>query len=69
MSALRSIKIKDLEIIEQEKNEQELPQKNVALTLAQLAVENKKKDVLIQSLSQTVATLNIEMAKLKGGDA
>lgn len=64
---MKSIKIKDLEIIEQEKLGQELPQKNIAMSMAQLAVENKKKDVLIQQLSQTVASLNLEVVKLKGG--
>ena len=63
---MKSIKIKDLEIIEQEKVEQELPQKNLALSMAQLAIENKKKDMLIQQLSQTVASLNVELAKVKG---
>lgn len=64
---MKSIKIKDLEIIEKEKETQEIPQKNFATSLAELAIENKKKDVLITQLTQAVANLNIEITKLKGG--
>lgn len=64
---MKSIRIKDLEIVEQERQQSEIAEKSTAATLAQLAVENKKKDILIAQLTQTVANLNIEMAKLKGG--
>lgn len=64
---MKSIKIKDLEIIEKEKETQEIPQKNFATSLAELAIENKKKDVLITQLTQAVENLNIEITKLKGG--
>lgn len=64
---MKSIKIKDLEIIEQEKEMQEIPQKNFATSLADLAIENKKKDLLITQLTQAVANLNVEITKLKGG--
>lgn len=64
---MKSIKIKDLEIIEQEKEMQEIPQNNFATSLAELAIESKKKDVLITQLMQAVANLNIEITKFKGG--
>ncbi|WPZ17776.1 hypothetical protein UM396_14420 [Geobacillus subterraneus] len=64
---MKSIRIKDLEIVEQERQQEELAEKNTATTLAQLAIENKKKDLLITQLTQTIANLNIEIAKLKGG--
>lgn len=65
---MKSIRIKDLEIVEQEKQQSEIAEKSTAETLAQLYIENKKKDMLISQLSQTVANLNIEIAKLKGGN-
>lgn len=64
---MKSIRIKDLEIIEKEKEVQEIPQKNFTESLAELAIENKKKDVLITQLTQAVTNLNIEITKLKGG--
>ena len=64
---MKSIRIKDLEIIEQERKQEELAEKNKANALVQLTIENKKKDLLITQLTQTVANLNIEIAKLKGG--
>lgn len=64
---MKSIRIKDLEIIEEERKQEELAEKNTATALVQLTIENKKKDLLITQLTQTVANLNIEIAKLKGG--
>ncbi|EMI10355.1 hypothetical protein [Anoxybacillus gonensis] len=64
---MKSIKIKDLEIVEQERQQNELAEKNTVLTLAQLALENKKKDAVITQLTKTIASLNIEIAKIKGG--
>lgn len=64
---LKSIKIKDLEIVEQERQQSETTEKSTTATLAQLAVENKKKDILIAQLTQAIANLNIEIEKLKGG--
>lgn len=64
---MKSIRIKDLEIVEQERQQEELAEKNTATVLSQLAIENKKKDLLITQLTQTVANLNIEITKLKGG--
>ena len=40
---------------------------NTVKSIAGLEVENKKKDMMIQSLSKTIAGLNIEIQKLKGG--
>lgn len=65
---MRSIRIKDLEVVEQERFEKEIANKSMAQIIAMLTVENKKKDMLIGQLSQTVAALNIEIAKLKGGN-
>lgn len=64
---MKSIRIKDLEIVEQERQQQEVAEKTTSMVLAQLALENQKKDVLIEQLTQTVANLNIEIARLKGG--
>lgn len=64
---MKSIRIKDLEIVEQERKHGEITEKSTAMALARLALENQKKDVLIEQLTQTVANLNIEIAKLKGG--
>lgn len=64
---MKSIRIKDLEIVEQERKQEELAEKNTTNALVQLTIENKKKDLLITQLTQTVANLNIEITKLKGG--
>lgn len=64
---MKSIRIKDLEIVEQEQQQKEVAEKSASIVLAQLALENQKKDVLIEQLTQTVANLNIEIVKLKGG--
>ena len=64
---MKSIRIKDLEIVEQERKQEELTEKNTTNALVQLTIENKKKDLLITQLTQTVANLNIEITKLKGG--
>lgn len=37
-------------------------------TLAELTIENNKKDVLIAQLTNTVAMLSLEINKLKGGN-
>lgn len=65
---MKSIRIKDLEIVEQERQQEELAEKNTATVLAQSAIENKKRDLLITRLTQTITNLNIEIAKLKGGN-
>ncbi|MED4978752.1 hypothetical protein P9726_03335 [Geobacillus stearothermophilus] len=64
---MKSIRIKDLEIVEQERQQEELAEKNTVAVLVQLAIENQKKDMMIAQLMQTVANLNIEITKLKGG--
>ena len=64
---MKSIRIRDLEIVEQERKHGEIAEKSTAIALGQLALENQKKDILITQLTQTVANLNIEIMKLKGG--
>ena len=64
---MKSIRIKDLEIVEQERQQGEALEKSTSMALARLALENQKKDILITRLTQTVANLNIEIMKLKGG--
>lgn len=64
---MKSIRIKDLEIVEQERRQEEAAEKSTSMALAQLALENQKKDVLIEQLTKTVADLNLEIMKLKGG--
>lgn len=64
---MKSIRIKDLEIVEQERQREEAIETGTAMALARLALENQKKDVLIEQLTQTIVNLNIEIAKLKGG--
>ena len=60
---MKSIRIKDLEIVEQEQKAEQIPMK----TLAELTIDNKKKDILIAQLTNTVAMLNLEINKLKRG--
>lgn len=64
---MKSIRIKDLEIVEQERQREEAIETITAMALARLALENQKKDVLIEQLTQTVANLNLEIMKFKGG--
>jgi len=40
---------------------------NTAKAIADLSVENAKKDALIQQLAGTVSNLNIKIAQLQGG--
>ena len=47
-------------------NEQ-LGKQNTAKAIADLSVENAKKDALIQQLAGTVSNLNIKIAQLQGG--
>ena len=61
---MKSIRIKDLEVVEQEQKAEQIPMK----TLAELTIDNKKKDILIAQLTNTVAMLNLEINKLKGGN-
>lgn len=63
---MKSIRIKDLEIVEEERQQSEASQQSTVATLAKLSVENAKKDALIGKLTQMVAGLNVEIAKLKG---
>ena len=61
---MKSIRIKDLEIVEQEQKAEQIPMK----TLAELTIDNKKKDILIAQLTNTVAMLNLEINKIKRGN-
>lgn len=61
---MKSIRIRDLEIVEQEQKMEQIPTK----MLAELTIDNKKKDILIAQLTNTVAMLNLEINKLKGGN-
>lgn len=65
---MRSIKIKDLEIVEQERLQAEMPSKVTAAAIAELAVKNAQKDIALGQMAQIVAALNIEIMKLKGGN-
>lgn len=64
---MKSIRIKDLEIVEQERQREEAIETSTAMALSRLSLENQKKDILIEQLTQTVANLNLEIMKLKGG--
>ena len=64
---MKSIRIKDLEIVEQERQREKAIETSTAMALSRLALENQKKDTLIEQLTQTVANLNLEIMKLKGG--
>lgn len=62
------IQVSDLKIKRYEENAKQTQEKTSTKTLAELAVESKKKDLVIQQLAQTIATLNLEVQKLKGGN-
>lgn len=51
-----------------EKEDKKIIEQNTVKAIAELNVENKKKDMLIQNMAQTIAGLNIEIQQLKGGD-
>lgn len=59
------IQVSDLKIKRYKENEKEDQQKTSAKTLAELTIESKKKDFVIQQLAHTIATLNLEVQKLK----
>lgn len=67
MNELIEIQATDLKIKRYEEGEQQEQEKTSAKTLAELVVEIKQKDFIIQQLSQTVATLSLEVQQLKGG--
>ena len=48
---MKSIRIKDLEIVEQERQQGEALEKSTSMALARLALENQKKDILIARLT------------------
>lgn len=50
------------------KEEKLITNQNTVKAIAELSIENKKKDFLIQNMAQTIATLNIEIQQLKGGN-
>lgn len=63
---MKTIKIKDLEIVEQERQQAEQPSQNIAKAIAELAVKNAQKDIAITQMAQTIAQLNIELKTIKG---
>lgn len=63
---MRSIKIKDLEIVEQERYQSIAQIRDTAKAISELAVSNAKKDIAIAQMAQMIARLNIELQKLKG---
>ncbi len=63
---LQKIRSTDLLKLRKEQTEEEAANKANTKLIAELMVENKKKDFQIMQLSQMVNTLNIEVNKLKG---
>ncbi len=56
--------------LEQEREEEIAnPQQVMSKQIADLAIDNKKKDMLIQNLAKTVSELNIKVSQLEGGNA
>lgn len=56
--------------LEQEREEEIAnPQQIMSKQIADLAIDNKKKDMLIQNLAKTVSELNIKVSQLEGGNA
>lgn len=51
-----------------ERDNKKTVEQNTVKAMAELNIENKKKDLLIQNMAQTIANLNIEIAKSKGAD-
>ena len=49
-----------------ERDNKKTVEQNTVKAIAELNIKNKKKDILIQNMAQTIASLNIEIAKLKG---
>jgi len=64
---LLEIQVSDLKIKRYQENSKTTQEKTTAKTLAELTVESKKKDLVIQQLASTIAMLNLEIQKLKGG--
>lgn len=60
---------KTKEELEQEREEEIAnPQQVMSKQIADLAIDNKKKDMLIQNLAKTVSELNVKVQQL-GGNA
>lgn len=62
-----SIKVSDLEILQEESDNKDSANANTARAIANLAIEGAKKDMMIGQLSLAVATLNIEIQQIKEG--
>ncbi|MSS43173.1 hypothetical protein FYJ27_05430 [Anaerosalibacter bizertensis] len=61
---------KTKEEIEQEREvEIANPEQVMSKQIADLTIDNKKKDMLIQNLAKTVSELNIKVSQLEGGNA
>ncbi|MCR2045478.1 hypothetical protein [Anaerosalibacter massiliensis] len=65
---MAKIKWKTKEEMDQEKEKNANPQQIMSKQIADLAIDNKKKDMLIQNLAKTVSELNIKVQQL-GGNA
>ncbi|MEG0612658.1 MAG: hypothetical protein RR486_09090 [Clostridium sp.] len=50
-----------------QKSNEEIEKEIFAKTLSELTIENKKKDVMITQLAETVADLTVKVNSLKGG--
>lgn len=60
------IKASDLEILRQEEEMNKVAEISMVNAIAGFAVQDKKKDLLIQQLAQTISGLAIEIKKIRG---
>jgi|BioPla2DNA2_1021312.scaffolds.fasta_scaffold137199_2 hypothetical protein len=60
------IKATDLEILRQEEETNRAGEQSIVKAIANFAVQDKKKDLLIQQLAQTVSSMAIEIEKIRG---
>lgn len=60
------IKASDLEILRQEEEMNKVAEISMVNAIAGFAVQDKKKDLLIQQLAQTISGLAIEIEKIRG---
>jgi len=60
------IKVTDLEILRQEEETNRAGEQSIVKAIANFAVQDKKKDLLIQQLAQTVSSMAIEIEKIRG---
>ncbi len=60
------IKATDLEILRQEEETNRAGEQSIVKAIANFAVQDKKKDLLIQQLAQTVSSMAIKIEKIRG---